>query len=200
MRNWTKSLKWTAGASMLLVMLMAVQVVQGGGRFSGIDPEVLVNEEKFNVYIEWSTDDMCLIDGLIDVNFWYPSGTNTGVTEAELVMESDASFPCDHSSNSSLIDENGNIHVVTKTNLKAGTESDPNQGGILVTANVNASEQMPFTVYVYHNSPGFNAFGKPVGNPVRVCEGFSGEFVFCDPYQFNNNNNDNNDNNDDDDD
>ncbi|MDP6452575.1 MAG: hypothetical protein QF898_04630 [SAR202 cluster bacterium] len=184
MRNRIQGIKLFGSILALFIVLGAVAAVSGGGRWSGFDPEVFINNDKFNVYIEWPEEDTCLIDGLVDVNFWYPSNRDSSVTEAVLEMESDATFPCDHSSNSSLIDDNGNIHVLTKTDLKEGNNSDPNQGGVLVDVKVNTSEQTTVRVYLYHNSQALDADGKPVGSPVQVCEGFSDDFVSCGPYRF----------------
>ena len=177
MRKWTKSLKWTAGALMFLVMLMAVPIVQGGGRFSGIDPEVLVNRDKINVYIEWPEHLTCNIHGLIDVNFLYPEDA-----KVQLTFESHKKFQCDTA-------PNGFVVAHTKTNLKVWDEDDSFQ----VSAKVNTSEIIPVNVLVYHNSPGLDENGKPIGTPVQVCEGFSDELVFCDPYQLDDDDNDDDD-------
>ena len=162
----------------MLVLVISAGVVHGGGRWSGIDPEVLVDGEKINVYIEWPQGQSCNIDGDIDVDFWYPKGA-----DAQLVFESESydEFPCLGSGNSSLI-EDGFITVLTKTNLKEGTESDPNQGGIMVSAKVNTAETMPVTIKVYRNTELVD--GKPVGDPIQVCNGFSDDFVFCEPLQL----------------
>ncbi len=179
-----RNLKLLSALFAFAVFLAGGSVVYGGLSWTGMDPEILVDGQKFNVYVEWPEGDVCLIDGPIDVDFWYPKGTDANHIEVELVMETDASFPCDHSSNSSLVDENGMIHVLSKTNLKDGTESDSNEGGILLAVKVNTSEQMPVRAYLYHNSPGLDENGKPLGTPVQLCEGFSDDFVFCDPLPF----------------
>lgn len=156
-----KRLKWMAGASALLALLVIAPVHGKGGRWSGIDPEVRVNNDTINVWIEWPEDQTCLIDGLIDVDIWHPKKA-----DVQLISESYDVFPCDTA-------KDGYIHALTKTNLKDGTESDPNKGGILVAAKVNTSEQMPVNVKVYRN-----------GKLIQLCEGFSDEFVFCEPYQL----------------
>ena len=166
----TKKLELLAGLSAMLMLVLSVGVAHGGGRWSGIDPELMVNGEKFNIYIEWPEEDTCLIDGLIDVDVWYPKGTN-----AELIFESESEFPCDTA-------DGGFIPTLTKTSLKDGTDQDPNQGGIMVSAKVNTSVQMPVTVKVYHNTTLVD--GKPTGEPIQVCEGFSDAFVFCAPLPF----------------
>ena len=51
----------------------------------------------------------------------------------------------------------------------------------MVSATVNAVAQIPVRVKVFHNTTLVD--GKPIGEPVQVCEGFSNEFVFCDPLQ-----------------
>ena len=52
MRKWRRSLKWMAGASMLLVLMLVTTVAYGGGRFSGIDPIVYVDGDRINIWAE----------------------------------------------------------------------------------------------------------------------------------------------------
>ena len=43
-----KKLKLLASLTALMIVLFSIGVAQGGARWSGIDPEVLINGEKFN--------------------------------------------------------------------------------------------------------------------------------------------------------
>lgn len=159
MKKWYKNLKLMVGAATMLGVMAAAPVVHGGILWTGIDPEVHVNGERFNVYIEWPENKTCFIDGMIDVDFWYPKGAT-----ATLVSESFSTFPCP---------TGGLVHALTKTNLKDGNGSDPNQNGILVSAKVNTSVQMPVNVKVYRN-----------GELVQTCSGESDTFVFCEPLKI----------------
>lgn len=168
MRKLAKNLKLTVAVTTMLVMFAVAPVVYGGISWSGIDPVFKVDGHRFNVYIEWPEHKTHFIDGLIDVDIWYPKGA-----DVEFVSEAYDTFLYESEGKKEL------IKAFTKTNLKDGADSDPNQGGILVSAKVNTSKRIPVNVKVYHN-----------GELVQFCEGYSDEFVFCDPYQFDDNDDD----------
>lgn len=71
-----KNLKWMVGASMLAVMLAAVGVVHGGGRWSGIDPILTVDGHQVNIIVSTSQGSWCDLD-TIAVEVSVPQGSDT---------------------------------------------------------------------------------------------------------------------------
>ena len=161
MKKRVFNLKSLAVISALLVLFFSVAVAHAGLRWSGIDPVLSVNKDTVSFLIEWPEHSTCLLDEQIDVDIWYPEGADVA-----LVSESHGEFQCETA-------ENGVLQLSTDTDLKAGTKSDPNRGGLLVSTKVNSSERLPIKIEVYVN-----------GELARKCRGFSGEYVDCGPFKL----------------
>ena len=117
-----KSLRAIAGLSAMLLLVLFMSASQAdarGGRWSGIDPEILINGHTINVYVGWYEDDTCLIEDVF-VEFSIPDGT-----EAVLVAESNDTFGCDN---------NPSVTLVTQSSIYDGEKAQ-----IVVEANVETS-------------------------------------------------------------
>ena len=114
-----RSLKWMVVPSALMLLVLGVGVIHGGGRWSGIDPEILINGHTINVWVGWYEDDTCLIEDVF-VEFSIPDGT-----EAVLVAESNDTFGCDN---------NPSVTLVTQSSIYDGEKAQ-----IVVEANVETS-------------------------------------------------------------
>jgi hypothetical protein len=73
-----KDLKWVVCGSTLLAMLAVVPIVQGGGRWRGIDPELKYGGHTINVWVEWPEEYTCAIDGAIAMDIKAPGATLVG--------------------------------------------------------------------------------------------------------------------------
>lgn len=108
---------------MLVVMLAAVGVVYGGGRWSGIDPIVDVNGHRINVEIDVPPDQWCNIDGDILVTINVPDLDN-----ATFISESVGDEQFCNVMTSTTLKENSKLDsqfdVKTKVYNIDGTEFD----------------------------------------------------------------------------
>ncbi|MCI0438808.1 MAG: hypothetical protein L0177_06710 [Chloroflexi bacterium] len=85
------ALRWLVAVVALVGTLAAVTgLAQAGGRWSGIDPELRVNGDRINIWVEWPTEYTCDIEDM-DVLAVVPL-----LADAELVAESAEKFRCDN--------------------------------------------------------------------------------------------------------
>ncbi len=68
-------LKLLAGISALMMLVMSVGVAHGGGRWSGIDPVVMVDGHKMNILVSATNKDWCELD-YVDVRLILPQGSD----------------------------------------------------------------------------------------------------------------------------
>jgi len=70
-----KKLKLFVGISALMLLVLSVGVAHGGGRWSGIDPVVMVDGHKMNILVSATNKDWCDLD-YVDVRLILPQGSD----------------------------------------------------------------------------------------------------------------------------
>ncbi len=132
MRKLIKNLKWMVIPSALMLLLLSMGVVNAGGRWSGIDPVLIIDGETVNIWIEWEEKNTCLVDS-VDVFVEVPEGMSV-----ELISESAETFACDR-------DFAYNISTLTTLSSTTGRP-------VIVSTQVNAPESFRVATRVYVNS------------------------------------------------
>ena len=72
MRKWMRNIKLIIAVSTMLAMFAVAPVVYGGITWSGIDPVIFINGQKFNVRVEWPSAFDCSISGPINITVTTP--------------------------------------------------------------------------------------------------------------------------------
>ena len=148
---WSRNLKWMVVVSALLVLVATAPVVSAGRRWSGIDPVLQVNGDRFNITVFWPEEFDCYIDG-IDFTVTVPRGA-----DAEVLDESIDTFLCGD-------DEFNEIETDTEIIYHRGRGKMVN-----ISAYVDAEgERFPIRVLVARD-----------GVPERVCRGWANTDVDC---------------------
>lgn len=173
--NWSRRIKLLAGASAIMAALVVAPVVYGGGRWSGMDPELRVNGEKVNVWVEWPTDMTCEV-GNIKVQVLAPLLANV-----QLVSESSGSFTCPdgttrrletHTTIEKALVKAINVSATVESLDLSAQASLSLDGGLSLDTSLNAEvSEFPVNVRVYKND-----------TPVRDCTGMSNLPVECPPF------------------
>lgn len=152
--KWIRKLKWVAGVCSLVAVFAAVPAVYGGLRWTGIDPEVDVDEDTLNVRVEWPEEYSCSISNPVLIVVTVPNKA-----EYSPVRESSGSFDCgpeeSEISTHTLVVEQGKADIVH------------------VSAWLRASERFPVRVLVYED-----------GEREQVCKGASNRFIACRPLKL----------------
>ena len=125
MTKRSKNLKWAALIPALLLTLLSVSVVYGGLRWSGIDPEISLDDHTLNVTAQWRSDELCDVSGDIEIDVYYPGGVSA-------LVVSDSTATCDVDGETVTISTVTNIHAtdsrkVTVTGLVPTEDRMPAQ-------------------------------------------------------------------------
>lgn len=173
--NWSRRIKWLAGASAMVLALAVVPVVYGGGRWSGMDPELRVNGQKVNVWVEWPTDMTCAVED-IKVLVLVPL-----LVDVQLVSESSELITCPDGTTKSLQTHTTIQRALVKAvNVSATVESlDASaQLGLSLDDDLSLStsldaevNEFPVNMRVYKND-----------SLTRECTGLSNLAVECLPF------------------
>ena len=123
MTKRSKHLKWAAIIPAMLIMVLSVTVVYGGLRWSGIDPEVSLDEHTLNITAEWHSEELCSVKGVVQIDVYHPTGVN-----AYVVSESSATCGVDG--------ETYEVTTVTNTHVT-------NSKKVTVTGLVTSDDNMP---------------------------------------------------------
>ena len=70
-----KKLKLLVGISALMMLVLSAGVAHGGGRWSGIDPVVMVDGHKMNILVSATNKDWCELES-VDVKLILPQGSD----------------------------------------------------------------------------------------------------------------------------
>ena len=147
---WSRNLKWMVAVSALLVLVATAPVVSAGRRWSGIDPVLQVNGDRFNISVFWPEEFDCYIDG-IDFTVTVPRGA-----DAEVLDESKGKFACG----------DGEYNEI-ETDTDIVYKGKGSRVGIFAYVTADG-ERFPVRVLVTRN-----------GAPERVCRGWSNSTVKC---------------------
>ena len=126
MRKLIKNMKLIVAVSTMLAMFAAAPVVYGGISWTGIDPIFMVNDQKFNVKIEYPSAFDCDIDGLVEVRVEVPQNAKT-------------QFIAESSGNLSGCTQKTRTKIVENKNLK---------DRVNIMARISSSETFPVRVRV----------------------------------------------------
>ncbi len=131
MKVWMKNLKLMAALSVIVVVFASASVAYGGLRWAGFDPELMVNGDQVNIYVEWPASYTCDVDD-VHVVVSVPRGT-----DVTLVGESFSNFDC-----------NGEAFFV-ESDTQIVTHGKKN--AIKVMATVESDERFPVRLQVFEN-------------------------------------------------
>ena len=123
MTKRSKHLKWATVLPALLIMALSVTVVYGGLRWSGIDPEVSLDDHTLNITAQWHSETLCSVNGDIQIDVYHPAGV-----DAIIVSESTAYCEVD----GEMIE----VSTMTETHIT-------NSNKITVTGLVTSDDNMP---------------------------------------------------------
>lgn len=157
MDTWIRQLKWIVSAIVLVSMLTVPAVVFGhGGRWSGMDPDFVVDGHQYNVTIYWPSHHSCNIEGPIKFVIRAPGG--------EFGSESEGEFSCSIADETQSVTSQGEISLETKTRFLSKSKRGP----IMITAGLRSSESFPVLIKIERD-----------GRTVQECEGESNELIKC---------------------
>ncbi|MCH8308898.1 MAG: hypothetical protein IIB17_00200 [Chloroflexi bacterium] len=123
MTQHSKHFKWAAVVPAMLIMVLSVTVVYGGLRWSGIDPEVSLDDHTLNITAQWHSETLCSVNGDIQIDVYVPDGVTVGK-----VKESSATCSV----------YGGTVTISTDTNIYK-----TNSNKVTVTGLMTSDENMP---------------------------------------------------------
>jgi len=151
MTRWMSNLKWIVGALVVVVALTSVSVAHGGGRWRGADPELKVNGNTINVWVEWPEEFTCEIADDIDIKIEIDKKA-----EVVFIGESSEIFDCLEDDDDSNDDDEVNVRTITEL------KDSKKKGIIKIKGKLHGTEVFPFRIVVYID-----------GEVVAVCDGKS---------------------------
>ncbi len=157
-----RSLKWVSATMLsLLLLLVAVPVAYGGGRWRGIDPELKVNGHRVNIVIAVPPGTWCELDKAIEVSVLMPD-----LDQAFFVAESTGEIVPGRSFQSNPDHTKCGAYTVTTLDEHAG-----NPDAVYVSAYIGSdSRRIPVDITVAVD-----------GVEKIVCSGKSNATVQCAP-------------------
>lgn len=127
MNTWLRQIRWIVPVLVVVTLLAIPPMVHGGGRWSGMDPEFNMADHKFNVTVEWPSENSCDIVGPVRFKIVAPGG--------EFVSESEEDFRCG----------DGSVNTIaTKTKFTDRGKGDT----VRVSAKLRATEDFPVAVII----------------------------------------------------
>ena len=157
-----KHLRLAAAIPALIILFASATVVFGGLRWIGMDPIVTLDDAEVSVYVQWPGQHTCSIDGPIEIGVNYP----TGISDAQLVSESQSQFGC--SGTGGLV-----VELETATALQESPDTPSNADKVIVTTLLTSSETMPVKVEVTLD-----------GEVIRKCAGKSNHLITCGSFKL----------------
>lgn len=162
MKQWImRNVKWVTAAAAVLVFMAAMPLsTEAGRRWSGMDPEMIVNDEKINIIVKWETGHECEIDGPIKVVVQVPRGA-----EVEFKGESAERFDCDGDGKADTV-------LSTKTKIEEGRTPRLIVKTKFESRSAKSGRGEPFRtgVEIYQNDRLVNDCARPV-NVLIECRG-----------------------------
>ena len=157
-----RKLRWLAAIPALKILFASATVAQGGLRWIGIDPSVILDDSQVDIAVFWPGQDTCSIDGPIEIGLLYPAG----VSDVRLVSESESEFECGGAGGDV-------VKLVTATNLEESPDARRNADKVRVSALLSSSERFPVRVEVSLD-----------GETVRECGGRSNSLITCGSFKL----------------
>ncbi len=157
-----RKLRWLAAIPALMILFASATVAQGGLRWIGIDPTVMIEDSQVDIAVFWPEQDTCSIDGPIEIGLLYP----VGVSDVRLVSESQEEFDC-------VGPGGGAVRLTTATELQEGSDSRRKRDKVVVTGLLRSSEKMRVRLEASLD-----------GEIIRECRGKSNRLITCRPFEL----------------
>jgi hypothetical protein len=148
------NLKLAALIPVLLLTVLSVSVVYGGLWWSGIDPEISLDDHTLNVTAQWRSEDLCAADGPITIDVYHPA-------KVTAVVVSESSDSCVNADGETVI-----LSTVTNTHATKSKK-------VKVTGTINSSQKMRARLLVELD-----------GKKIQRCKGKTNKLIKCKKFKL----------------